>query len=229
MPVYTRKLVAELLGSFVLLGIGGFAILNARVDDQSQLLVIAFGFGLALLAGLYAFGEVSGGHFNPAVSLGALIDGRIDVGTFITYVIAQVAGAVLAGLALLAATSQEFVASTATLPNELIGVSVTDAFLLEVLFTAVFVAVILKASASSLSGPTVFLSIALTLVVIHLAGLNLTGASVNPARSLGSALVGAETSDLWIYLTAPFVGSFIGWAMYKLVTFREEDATQMPD
>lgn len=228
MPVYTRKLVAELLGSFVLLGVGGFAILNANVDGGAPLLVIAFGFGFALLAGLYAFGEVSGGHFNPAVSLGALIDGRIDVATFVMYSIAQVAGAVLAGLALLAATSQDFVASTATLPNGALGVSSWDAFFLEILFTAIFVAVILKASASSLSGPTVFLAIALTLVAIHLAGVNLSGASVNPARSLGSALVGGETTDLWIYVTAPFVGSFIGWAMFKLVTFREEDATQVP-
>jgi aquaporin Z len=229
MPVYTRKLVAEMFGTFVLLGIGGFAILNADLGQQPRLLFAALGFGLALLAALYAFGEVSGGHFNPAVSLGALIDGRIDVSTFVMYVVAQVAGAVLAGLALLGATTQDFVASTATRPNAAAGVSAWDAFFIEILLTAVFVAVILKATESSASGPTVFLAIALTLVVLHLAGVNLTGTSVNPARSLGSAIVGAETSDLWIYVTAPFIGSFIGWAMFKLVTFREEDATQIPD
>ncbi|MGI9642229.1 MAG: aquaporin, partial [Acidimicrobiia bacterium] len=94
MPIYTRRILAEFLGSYVLLGFGGFAIFSANVAPGANgvqgtpLLLIAFGFGFALLAGLYAFGEVSGGHYNPAVSLGALIDGRIDVSTFIGYVIA---------------------------------------------------------------------------------------------------------------------------------------------
>ncbi len=229
MPEYTRKLVAELLGTFVLLTVGGFAIANARIDGDTQLLVIAFGFGFALLIGLYAFGEVSGGHFNPAVSLGALIGKRIDMSTFIMYLIAQVAGAVLAGLALLAAFSQEFVASTVTARNAALGVSVWDAFFLELLFTAFFVAVILKVTASDKFGGSALIAIPLTLVAIHLALLNLTGASVNPARSLGSALVGGEVGDLWVYLIAPMVGAFIGWAFYKLVTFDESDpdATQM--
>ncbi|MDA2979276.1 MAG: aquaporin [Actinomycetota bacterium] len=229
MPEYTRKLVAELLGTFVLLTVGGFAIANARIDGGTQLLVIAFGFGLALLIGLYAFGEVSGGHFNPAVSFGAFIDGRIDVATFTMYVIAQMAGAVLAGLALMAAFSQDFVASTVTARNANLGVSVWDAFFIEVLFTALFVAVILKVTASEKFGASALIAIPLTLVVIHLGLLNLTGASVNPARSLGSAIVGAEASDLWVYLLAPMVGAFIGWGFYKLVTFDESDpdATQM--
>lgn len=233
MPEYTRKLVAELLGSYVLLAFGGFAIFAANgvgevIPGQgSPLIVIALGFGLALLVGLYAFGEVSGGHFNPAVSLGALIDQRIDLGTFVMYAIAQVAGAILAGLTLAAAISQRFVASTATLPGT--GVSAWDAFFLEILFTAFFVAVILKVTASKNNAVTAFLGISLTLVAIHLAAVTLTGSSVNPARSLGSAIVGNETTDLWVYVTAPFVGAFIGWAFYKLVTLREEDATQMPD
>lgn len=223
MPVYTRKLVAELLGTFVLLTVGGFAILNARIDGGTQLLVIAFGFGLALLIGLYAFGEVSGGHFNPAVSLGALIDNRIDLSTFVMYAVAQMAGAVLAGLALMAATSQDFVASTVTARNVGLQVSVWDVFFLEILFTALFVAVILKVTESGKFGASAFIAIPLTLVAIHLALLNVTGASVNPARSLGSAFVGGEATDLWVYLLAPMIGAFIGWAFYKLVTFDESD------
>ncbi len=232
MPEYTRKLVAEFLGTYVLLAFGGFAIFGAKgvgeiIPGQgSPLIVIALGFGLALLVGLYAFGEVSGGHFNPAVSLGALIDQRIDLGTFVMYAIAQVAGAILAGLTLAVAISQRFVASTATLPG--VGVSAWDAFFLEILFTAFFVAVILKVTASKDNAVTAFLGISLTLVVIHLAAVTLTGSSVNPARSLGSAIVGDQLTDLWVYVTAPFVGAFIGWALYKLVTLREEDATQVP-
>lgn len=228
MPLYTRKLVAELLGSFVLLLFGGFAIFSANglgnaayPGEGTPLLIIALGFGFALLIGLYAFGEVSGGHFNPAVSLAALIDKRIDVSTFVMYVIAQVAGAVLAGLALAAAISRNFVASTATVPGP--GVSDMDAFLLEVIFTAFFVAVILKVTQSEAFGATALIAISLTLTGIHLAGVRLTGASVNPARSLGSVIVGGNTTSFWIYMVAPVVGAFIGWAFFKLVTFDRDD------
>jgi aquaporin Z len=227
MPAYSRKLLAELLGTYVLLAFGGLAIYAANgVGDivpgqASPLIVIALGFGLALLIGLYAFGEVSGGHFNPAVSLGALIDQRIDLSTFIAYSVAQVAGAVLAGFTLAAAISRGFVATTATVPG--VAVSDLNAFTLEVLLTAFFVAVILKVTESSKFGPTAFLAIALALVAVHFAGVTLTGASVNPARTLGSALVGDEFSSLWVYMTAPFVGSFIGWGFYKLTTLEIDD------
>jgi len=220
-------MLAELLGSFVLLTFGGFAIFAANgVGDLipgqgSPLVVIALGFGLALLVGLYAFGEVSGGHFNPAVSLGALLDKRIDVSTFIMYTIAQVAGAVLAGLALASAISRNFVGTTATVPG--LGVSDIDALLLEILFTAFFVAVILKVTESETFGATAFLAIALTLVGIHFAGVTLTGASVNPARTLGSGLVGDNLTSLWVYMVGPMVGAFIGWSFYKLTTWSGEE------
>ncbi len=226
MPLYTRKLVAELLGSYALLTFGGLAIFAANGAGEvipgqgSPLIVIALGFGLALLIGLYSFGEVSGGHFNPAVSLGALIDKRIDASTFVMYVVAQVAGAVLGGLTLAAAISKNFVATTATVPG--LGVSDINAFLLEVLLTAFFVSVILAVTKSKGFGATALLAISLALVGIHLAGVTLTGASVNPARTLGSALVGGEFTSIWVYLTAPFVGGFIGWAFYKLTTYDVE-------
>ncbi len=219
-----RKLLAELLGSFFLVFIGGLAILasgairtaDVAPKDAADLVVIAFGFGLALLGGLYAFGEVSGGHFNPAVSLGAMLDGRIDVSTFVQYVVAQIAGSVLAALAVLWASSQEAVASTATIPAP--GVGAGSVFLLEVLLTAIFVAVILKVTQSDTMGPSAFLGIPLTLVAVHLASAPLTGTSVNPARSLGPAIVGNEYSDIWVYLIAPFVGAALGWVFHQLVT-----------
>ena len=109
-----KKLLAEVLGTYILLLVGGAAILAINGSGAATTLVaIAFGFGLAQLAGLYAFGEVSGGHYNPAVSLAMVLDGRMDPVTMITYWVSQIAGAVLAGLTLLAATSQEAVASTA--------------------------------------------------------------------------------------------------------------------
>jgi aquaporin Z len=230
MPDYPRRLVAEFLGSFGLLFIGGLAILTAvRTGEGSLgsggLVVIALGFGLALLASLYAFGEVSGGHYNPAVSLGALLDGRIDLVTFGLYLAAQVAGAVVAGLALLSASGQEEVAATATVPGA--GVGAGTAFLLEILLTAIFVAVILKVTSSGTMGPTAFLAIPLTLAAIHLAAAPLSGASVNPARSLGSAIVGNHYTDAWVYLTAPFLGAVLGWVLYRLVTTGTVDARDL--
>jgi aquaporin Z len=218
MPSIVRSLVAEFLGTFGLLFVGGLAILTATgtgggVLEPGGLIVIALGFGLALLVSLYAFGEVSGGHYNPAVSLGALLDGRISPVTFALYLVAQIAGAVVAGLALLSASSQDEVAATATVPG---GVGAGTAFLLETLLTALFVAVILKVTTSGTMGPTAFLAIPLALTVIHLAAVPLSGASVNPARTLGSAIVGNNYTDVWVYLTAPFLGAIIGWVLYRL-------------
>lgn len=222
MPDNVRRLAAEFLGTFVLLLVGGLAILASAgtgADDSgltaARLVAIALGFGLALLAALYAFGEVSGGHFNPAVSLGALLDRRIDVTTFGLYLVAQVAGAVVAGLALWWSASRDAVAGTATVPGA--GVGAGQAFLLETLLTAVFVAVILKVTASGITGASAFLAIPLTLVAIHLAAVPLSGASVNPARTLGSAIVGGTYTDVWVYLTAPLLGAALGYALHKLV------------
>lgn len=222
MPDNVRRLAAEFLGTFVLLFVGSLAILATAATDAgdsglttARLLAIGLGFGLALLAALYAFGEVSGGHFNPAVSLAALLDRRIDVVTFGLYLVAQVAGAVVAGLALWWAASRDAVTGTATAPGA--GVEASQAFLVETLLTAVFVAVILKVTASRTTGASAFLAIPLTLVTIHLAAVPLTGASVNPARTLGPAIVGGTYTDVWVYLTAPLLGAALGYALHRLV------------
>ncbi len=207
-----RTWISETLGSFILVFGGGLAILSVGGAD---VVAIAFGFGLALLAALYAFGEVSGGHFNPAVSLAALLDGRINVDRFIQYVVAQSGGAVLAGVAIFAASDQSSVAGTATVPT---GASTGGAFLIELLLTAFFVAVILKVTTSDRFGGSAFGAIAFTYVAIHLAAWPLSGASVNPARTLGSALVGSEFTDFWVYVTAPFIGAALGWVFYKAIT-----------
>lgn len=207
-----RTWISETLGTFILVFGGGLAILSVGGAD---VVAIAFGFGLALLVALYAFGEISGGHFNPAVSLAALLDGRINVDRFIQYVVAQSGGAVLAGVAIFAASDQGSVAATATVPT---GASTGGAFLIELLLTAFFVAVILKVTTSDKFGASAFGAISFTYVAIHLAALPLSGASVNPARTLGSALVGSEFTDFWVYVTAPFIGAALGWVFYKAVT-----------
>lgn len=212
-----RRLLAEMLGAFILILGGCGAVIAATASGSTSTIVpISLAFGLALLAALYAFGEVSGGHFNPAVTLAMLLDGRVDVSTLIGYWIAQIVGGVLAGLALLVATSTDAVASTATVFGP--GVEAWEAFLFEAIFTAIFLLVILKVSTSAASGPTAFLGISLTLTVIHLVLVPFTGTSVNPARSLGPGIVGGVWSDQWVYWIAPLVGAVIGWAIYKYVS-----------
>lgn len=217
-----RSLLAELLGTFVLVVGGCGAVLAANASGATTTIVpIAFGFGLALLAALYAFGEISGGHFNPAVSLAMFLDGRIEIGAMIMYWVAQVAGGVLAGLALLFVSSQEAVASTATTLGE--GIDIWQGFALEAAFTAVFLMVILKASSSMSSAATAFLGIGLTLTMIHLVLIPFTGTSVNPARSLGPGIVGEVWTDQWIYWVAPLVGAGVGFLLYRIVTAGGED------
>ena len=218
----TNKLVAELLGTYVLVLGGTGAILSAAGGGApSNILIVAFAFGLALIAGLYAFGEVSGGHYNPAVSFAMVLDGRMDPLSMAGYWVAQIVGATLASLTLLVATSTEAVASTTTTFGA--GIEAWEAFLFEVVFTAIFLAVILKATKSANSAKTAFLGIGLTLTMIHIVLIPFTGTSVNPARSLGPAIVAGVWTDQWVYWVAPLVGAALGWGLYKLVMMDEAE------
>ena len=128
-----QKYLAEALGTFALVGVGMFAIVSASAGDSLGIVSIALGFGLALLIGLYAFGEVSGGHFNPAVSLAMFLDRRITIDDLIGYVVAQLAGAVAAALVVLIALNDEAVAGTTTQSgDDWAGIVV------ELVFTALF-------------------------------------------------------------------------------------------
>lgn len=203
-----KKYAAELLGTFTLVFGGSLAILAAVRAGNPILVPVALGFGLALLVGLYAFGEISGGHFNPAVSLAMFLSGRLDMSTMIGYWIAQLVGGIGAALAVLAAFTQDNVAGTVTAVGP--GSTAWDAFWLEMLLTAVFVAVILQSSRSERVRGTALLAIPLALVAIHLAAIPVSGSSVNPARSFGPALVGNEWGDFWVYIVGPLAGAVIG-------------------
>jgi MIP family channel proteins len=216
-----RALVAEAVGTFILVGVGSMSILSAVVFGQGQAtflvgLMVPFGFGFALLAAIAIAGHVSGGHFNPAVTLGALLDRRVDIVTAIGYLVAQVVGALAASLTILLLTSREFVVTTRTTPT----LDDLPSFATEVILTAVFVAVILTITRTNPS-QAIFV-IPITLVVIHFAGIPISGASVNPVRSLAPAVVAGDYTSLWIYLTAPFVGAIIGWAVYWFMTPPDE-------
>ena len=200
-----RKLAAELLGTFTLVFVGSLSILAAIAADNPILVPVALGFGLALLAGLYAFGELSGGHFNPAVSLAMFLNNRLAAADLLGYWVAQFAGGVLASIAVWVAFDRDAVASTATVP----GGDTWDAFWLELLLTAIFVSVILQSSRSDRVRGTALLAIPLALVAVHLAAIPVSGASVNPARTLGPALVGGVWDDVWLYFVAPPAGAAI--------------------
>lgn len=205
-----RRLVAELLGTFTLVFGGLLSVLAALALDGPVQVAVALGFGLSLLAGLYAFGEISGGHFNPAVSLGFMLSGRLSVNDTIGYWIAQFVGGVLGAFAVLLAFGSDDVAGTTTQASE-----VWDAFWLELLLTMIFVAVILQSSRSERVYGTALIAIPLTLVAVHLAAIPFSGASVNPARSFASALVGTEFDDLWIYFVAPPLGAAVAAFVHR--------------
>lgn len=211
-------LFAELVGTFTFFLIGLTAILSAKAfgaatgtQPGTDLVVIAFGFGFGLFVAIQAFGPVSGGHFNPAVTLGAVIDRRMDWMTGLGYVVAQLIGGIAAAALLMAVTSQADVAGTETLPGS--GFSDIQAALFEGIFTAFFVAVILT---STKKAPTqAAFAIPLTLLVIHFALVPFTGSSVNPARSIASAVIGGNLDSIWVYIVGPLVGAAVGWAVYR--------------
>lgn len=206
-----RKYLAELIGTFILVVVGSLSIVAAKAMDAPVLVVVPFGFGLALLAAIQTAGYVSGGHFNPAVTLGAFLDRRIDATNAIGYVVAQVIGAIAASGVVLLVADQAAVQSTASgFPDG----KAASAVIVEVVLTAVFLLVILTVTKRSPNHAG--FAIPLTLTVCHFAGIPFSGSSVNPARSLGPALVGGTLdSTILVYLIAPLVGAAIGWALYR--------------
>ena len=205
----TRAYAAEVLGTFTLVFLGTASVVAAGRSGAPVHLVAAFAFGLALLAGLYAFGEISGGHFNPAVSLAMFLDKRLSAADLVGYWASQLIGAVLASIVLLIATSKHDVASTANRPS-----SNGTGFLMELVVTALFVLVILQASRSERFGSSALIAIPLTLLAAHLVLIPFTGCSVNPARSFGPALVGNAWTGFWVFVLAPLLGGALAWLIH---------------
>lgn len=225
-----RALVAEAVGTFILVGFGSLGVATFAISTQGQggpiyvLLVIPFAFGLGLMAAIAVAGPASGGHFNPAVTLAALFDGRIDWKNALGYAVAQIAGAFAASLGILVVTSMSIVASTVNQPGPTAEAQFDmdlHAFAVEAVLTAVFVAVILTVTRKA-PGQAI-LVIPFTLLAIHFVGIYTSGASVNPVRSLAPAVVSGTYGSLWVYLTAPFVGSILGWGVYRFLTPPDED------
>jgi aquaporin Z len=218
----TRKVIAEFLGMFVFMVTGYLSFGALTAAAVPALIVVPFAFGLGLLAAIFAFGHISGGHFNPAVTVAMVLDGRTTPVDGIGYIVAQIVGAIAAALLVTVAVSQATVAAGETLPGG--GVTDIGALIIETTMTAGFLLVIL---ASTKRAPNLApLAIPLTLVSIHFAIASLTGSSVNPARSIGSALIGGGDgiNVLWIYLVGPIVGGIIGWGVWRFIDGGREPA-----
>lgn len=225
-----RALVAEAVGTFILITFGSLGVATYVIVTQGQgaplyaLVILPFAFGLGLMAALGVGGHVSGGHFNPAVTLAALFDGRLDWMNAIGYVIAQLIGAFAASLGILVVTSMSIVAATVNQPGPTAEAPFDmelRAFAVEAILTAVFVAVILTVTRKA-PGQAIIV-IPLTLMAIHFVSIFISGASVNPVRSLAPAVVSGTYGSLWVYLTGPFLGSILGWGLYRFLTPPDED------
>ena len=209
----TRKYLAELVGTFLFLTVGYASVGAFTAAQVPGLLVVSFAFPFGLLAAIFAVGHISGGHFNPAVTVAAVLDKRTDTTDAIGYILAQVIGAIAAAAVVYVVAGQSAVAAGITKPGG--NVTQVGALILEIVLTAGFILVILV---STKRAPGLApLAIPLTLVGIHFAAATLSGASVNPARSIGSALLGGDLNDLWIYIVAPIIGALGGWALFRLL------------
>jgi len=222
-----KKYLAEFLGTAVLVLIGcGSAVITGDI------LTIALTFGLAIIIGAYGIASVSGCHINPAVSLAMLINGKLKVKDFFAYVAAQIAGA-FAGSGLLYAILSCTKAPTTNLGangyGELSAANITlsGAILVEIILTFIFIYVILSVTAKAENSKIAGFVIALTLVAVHVIGINLTGTSVNPARSLAPAVLqgGEALNQVWVFIVAPLAGGASAACIYKLLNMPCEETS----
>ncbi len=220
-----KKYFAEMFGTMVLVLLGcGAAVMNGGAGTVQAVLTIAFAFGLSVVAMAYAIGSVSGCHINPAITLGVLLSGRMSGKDAAMYIVFQVIGAVI-GSTILYFIAKGFPA-TATLTGAngwADNVSVTTAFLAETVFTMIFVLVVLGATSKKAAAGFGGLAIGLSLVLIHIVCIPITGTSVNPARSIGPALFdmleqGKAMSQLWLFIVAPLLGGALAAGVWKLIS-----------
>lgn len=225
-----NKYIAEAIGTFALVffGVGSAVLAGAGIGVVNPIAItgISLAFGISVIAMAYSIGQVSGAHLNPAVSIGALVAGRMMPGEFIGYVVFQVIGAI-------AASTVIFLMATNTVGGYDIASSgmgqngwgagyggeflMISAFVFEVVATAFFLIVILGVTAEKGTPMLAGLVIGLTLTMIHLVGITITGTSVNPARSIGPALFvgGTALSQLWLFIVAPLIGGALGGLIHR--------------
>ncbi len=220
-----KKLAAEFIGTFalVLLGCGAAVLGGFTIVGQ---LGIAFAFGLAIVAMAYGIGPISGCHVNPAVSFGAFLAGRMKAGDMASYWLAQCAGAIVGAgvLYLIAQGAPGYAIGANGLGQNGYGsnspgdYSLEAGLVFEIVATFLFVVTILGVTQSPVTAPVAGLAIGLTLTVIHIVGIQVTGVSVNPARSLGPAVwvMGEAMSQLWLFILGPMLGAGFAGLLFRV-------------
>jgi len=237
MNLLTRKLIAEAVGTFLLVFLAvGAAVFGiaAKVGTDGNgpgngVVGVALAFGLVLLGIAYAFGPISGAHVNPAVTLGMLLGRRMPTGEALGYWVAQFIGAIAAGGVLKLFVSNfgvtDYTGGLGTNSYDNGSINAGGAFLLEVLLTAAFVLVILLVTERVAAPGFAGIAIGLTLTLVHLVGIPLDGTSVNPARSFGPALFagGEAMSQVWLFIVAPLVGSVVAVIVWMITRTNVEE------
>lgn len=243
-PSMLHRVAAEMFGTFwLVLGGCGSAVFAAAFVSADAIslgigfLGVALAFGLTVLTAVYAFGTVSGGHFNPAVTLGAAIAGRVEWKALLPYWLAQVAGGLLGGLTILviAKGRPDFdpvgnMAANGFGEHSPGGFSLWSVIVAEVVLTAVFLWVILGATEDRAPKGFAGLAIGLCLTLIHLVSIPISNTSVNPARSTGVAFFNADgaPAQLWVFWLAPLVGAAIAGVLYPLIFGRRQALAERP-
>jgi aquaporin Z len=231
MPL-SKKLGAEFIGTFwLVLGGCGSAVIAAKFPEIGIGLVgVALAFGLTVVTMAYAVGHISGGHFNPAITIGLFAGGRIPAGELLPYILAQLAGAIVAALVLYLIASGKAgfelaggFASNGYGAHSPGGYSLLSALVIELVLTAGFLFVIMGATDTRAPSGFAPLAIGLTLTLIHLISIPVTNTSVNPARSTGPALFvgGWALAQLWLFWLAPILGGIVGAVAYRWLATTE--------
>jgi aquaporin Z len=224
-PTLTQKCLAEFFGTFVLVLMGcGSAVL---AGSHVGFLGISFAFGLSVVGMAYAIGHVSGCHINPAITISMWVTRKLPAKDTLGYVVAQIAGGIAgaAVLYLIASGKADYSLAANGLGQNGVGDASPDKYSLvsglvaEVVFTCIFLVVVHGSTSKNNTTPIAGLGIGLTLTLIHIVGIPVTGVSVNPARSIGPALFvgGQALSDLWIFIVGPIAGGLVGGLIWKLV------------
>ena len=220
MELKVKPLAAELIGTFMLMSAvlgAAFYAFNAP-SGAAGILGVAFSLGLTVMALIRSIGQISGGHYNPAVTLGLVAGGRFPAGDAVPYIIAQCAGAVLATLVFsIIGHNPASYAANGFGDLSMLKASLVSVFLLETVLTAFFLMVIMGSTRAGATPGFAPLSIGLALAATQIIAIPISNASINPARSLGSAVFagGEALSQLWVFWAAPVLGAVIGALIYR--------------
>ena len=217
-----KKYVAECIGTFVLVFVacGTAAALGCSAEPNAAYFLTAAAFGLVIVAMAYSIGNISGCHINPAVSIAMLVSGKMSIGDFFGYIVAQFAGATLGALALRGLLGPDSGLGT----NGLYDGKILASLLIEIVLTFIFVIAILGVTSKIENGAVAGIVIGLSLTLVHILGIHFTGTSVNPARSFGPAIfVGGDAlSSLWVFIVGPLVGGVLAALVYKFLASKKE-------